>query len=397
MRKIIYVLGILITGLLSLPMFSQIENELVALGLPGDNLNLYAILDVFQKSPTLESFERAINDRDSHFNNLDLNNDNAIDYIEVVSNRKGNSFSVVLRVAVNGNEYQDVAVIEGYKNKDGKVIVQIIGDVELYGENYVVEPSRSEIPNPGYMVNRKIFINRYAIGVYYVNDWPIVMSLFLPTFSVYISPWHWGFYPSYWSPWSPIYYHVYWDFHSHYYHNNYYRRWGYVRYPVNHTYYYTNRRKSSPVVRQNRLEGRYDRVYDGRNYKRPNVPEARRISPTKRYESPSIRRSQSRSEIPSGTRQPMKQAVPSAPQTHPRPQIPSGTRQPIKQAVPSAPQTQPRPQTPSGARQPMKQAVPSAPRPSTRPETHSTARPSSRPTVSPSRSVRRANPDKKNQ
>ena len=126
-------------------------------------------------------------------------------------------------------------------------------------------------------------------------------------------------------------------------------------------------------MRQNRLEGRYDRVYDGRTYKRPNVPEARRISPTKRYESPSIRRSQSRSEIPSGTRQPM------------------------KQVVPSAPQMQPRPQTPSGARQPMKQAVPSAPRPSTRPETHSTARPSSRPTVSPSRSVRRANPDKKNQ
>ena len=349
MKKIIYVLGVLTIGLLSSPVFSQIENEPVALGLPGDNLNLYAILDVFQKSPTLESFERAINDRDSHINNLDLNNDNAIDYIEVVSNRKGNSFSVVLRVAVNGNEYQDVAVIEGYKNKDGKVIVQIIGDEELYGKNYVVEPSRPETPNPGYTVNRKIFINRYANGVYYANHWPIVMSLFLPTFSVYISPWHWGFYPSYWYPWSPIYYHVYWDFHSHYYHNNYYRRCGYVRYPVNHTYYYTNRRKSSPVVRQNRLEGRYDRVYDGRTYKRPNVPEAKRISPTKRYESPSIRR------------------------------------------------PQPRPQTPSGARQPIKRAVPSAPCPSTRPETHSTARTSSRPTVSPSRSVRRANPDRKNQ
>jgi hypothetical protein len=26
----------------------QVENEAVALGLPGDNLNLYAVLDVFQ-------------------------------------------------------------------------------------------------------------------------------------------------------------------------------------------------------------------------------------------------------------------------------------------------------------------------------------------------------------
>ena len=47
MRKIIYVLVILTIGLLSSPVFSQIENEPVALGLPGDNLNLYAILDVF--------------------------------------------------------------------------------------------------------------------------------------------------------------------------------------------------------------------------------------------------------------------------------------------------------------------------------------------------------------
>ena len=373
MRKIIFVLVVLTTGLLSLSMFPQIENEPVALCLPGDNLNLYAVLDVFQKSPTLESFERAINDRDSHINNLDLNNDNTIDYIEVASNRKGNSFSVVLRVAINSIEYQDVAVIEGYKNKAGKVIVQIIGDEDLYGKNYVVEPSRPEIPNPGYTVNKKIFVNRYANGVYYVNDWPIIISLFSPTFSVYISPWHWGFYPSYWSPWSPIFYHVYWGFHSHYYHNNYYRRWGYVRYPVNHTYYYTNRRKSSPIVRQNRLEGRYNRVYDGRTYRRPNVPEARRISPIRRYESPSIRPPQSRPEIPSGTRQPMKQVVPSTSKTQKRPEISSGTRQPVRQAIPSSPL------------------------PSTRPETRSTTRPPSRPTVSPSGSVRRAIPDRRNQ
>jgi hypothetical protein len=35
-------------GLLSSPLFSQVENEAVALGLPGDNLNLYAVLDVFK-------------------------------------------------------------------------------------------------------------------------------------------------------------------------------------------------------------------------------------------------------------------------------------------------------------------------------------------------------------
>jgi hypothetical protein len=40
-----------------------------ALGLPGDNLNLYAVLDVFK---TVEEFERAINTRDANINNLDL-------------------------------------------------------------------------------------------------------------------------------------------------------------------------------------------------------------------------------------------------------------------------------------------------------------------------------------
>ena len=32
------------------------------LGLPGDNLNLYAVMDLFRNSETLEDFERSLND-----------------------------------------------------------------------------------------------------------------------------------------------------------------------------------------------------------------------------------------------------------------------------------------------------------------------------------------------
>ncbi len=32
------------------------------LGLPGDNLNLYAVMQLFQDSKTLEDFERDLND-----------------------------------------------------------------------------------------------------------------------------------------------------------------------------------------------------------------------------------------------------------------------------------------------------------------------------------------------
>ncbi len=45
------------------------------LGLPGDNLNLYAVMDLFRNSETLEDFERGLNDRESRINNLDLNGD----------------------------------------------------------------------------------------------------------------------------------------------------------------------------------------------------------------------------------------------------------------------------------------------------------------------------------
>ena len=51
------------------------------LGLPGDNLNLYAALKLFQESKTLEDFEKAINDPEQKINNLDLDGDDQIDYI----------------------------------------------------------------------------------------------------------------------------------------------------------------------------------------------------------------------------------------------------------------------------------------------------------------------------
>lgn len=335
MKKIFFALVVFAASLFCLPAFSQIGSDPVALGLPGDNLNLYAVLDVFQKSPTLEGFEKALNDRETNINNLDLNNDNVIDYIEVVANKNNNSFSVILRVAIKSNEYQDLAVIEGHKNYSGKVIVQIIGDEDLYGKDYIVEPSFSETPNPGYLGSQRVIVSRN--DVYYVNDWPIIAYLFSPIFSVYVSPWHWGFYPTYWHPWSPVFFHVYWDFNRHYYVNNFYRRSGYVRYPISHSYY-INRRQSSSVVRQYRKEGRYDRVYDGRTYKRPMAPESRVIAPSTTRPStrqerpsttrPSTTRPSTRQEEPSTRRVQSSTSRPSTRQERPstRQDRPSGTR-----------------------------------------------------------------------
>src|SRR6188768_3872671 len=152
------ILPFLITAmsLLSLPAFSQDDKDTTALlGLPGDNLDLYAVLTLFQKSKTIEAFEKSLNEQKTAINNLDLDLDKKVDFIKVITEKKGDSYSFILRVDVSKTETQDVAVILLDKDKDKKITLQIVGDEELYGKDYVVEPSPSGTPsvtaNPAYV------------------------------------------------------------------------------------------------------------------------------------------------------------------------------------------------------------------------------------------------------
>ncbi len=65
MKKHLLSLLILMMCFVSIPVFSQTGNTAVAdsnlLGLPGDNLDLYAVMDLFQKSKTIEEFEKSLN------------------------------------------------------------------------------------------------------------------------------------------------------------------------------------------------------------------------------------------------------------------------------------------------------------------------------------------------
>ncbi|MCV9928995.1 hypothetical protein OIU83_15120 [Flavobacterium sp. LS1R49] len=318
MKKCVLFLVVLIAGLVSFPVFSQTDNEPVALGLPGDNLNLYAVLDVFQKSKTLEDFENALNDKDNKINNLDLNNDGQTDYIRVVSQKNGNNYSIVLQVDVNSNEKQDVAVIEVNKDKNNNVHVQIIGDEDLYGKNYIVEPASvtAGTPNPGYKGDGTVIVNNNTTNNYNtttspnyvttsVSAWPVVLFMFSPLFVPYVSPWHWGYYPSYWRPWRPVYYHDYWGYHGHYYNNRYYRRTTVIRNPRYYNTYVT-RRNTSVVVRDNRVNGRYNTTYNGRTYNRPAPVTSTRPGNTRpgttRPTNPTTRPGGTRPTNPSSTR-----------------------------------------------------------------------------------------------
>ena len=83
MIKYIITSYIALVCLVKTPAFSQTEKDSTVLGLAGDNLDLYAVLDLFQQSKTIEDFEKSLNEEKSGINNLDLNLDQQVDFIKV--------------------------------------------------------------------------------------------------------------------------------------------------------------------------------------------------------------------------------------------------------------------------------------------------------------------------
>jgi hypothetical protein len=239
------------------------NNQNESLGLPGDNLNLYAVMKLFQDSKTLEEFEQRLNDPNSTINNLDLNGDNLVDYIKVIDNVDGDVHNIVLQVAVSPKENQDVAVFTVQRFHNGQVQIQLTGDEQLYGKDYIIEPvnseaNRGETPNPGYSGNTRTVNDQVQVAT-----WPLVSFIFLPTYSAWHSSWYWGYYPSYWHPWRPFSWNYYYGYQynwNHYYYGHYhqsnihsYSRWN--------DYYYTGRRSYSPDVHHRIDMGYYKETY----------------------------------------------------------------------------------------------------------------------------------------
>ncbi len=238
------------------------------LGLPGDNLNLYAVMKLFQESETLEVFEKNLNDENSRINNLDLNGDNLVDYLMVMDYVDGNVHTIVLRAALGRNEAQDVAVFTVQQFSDNSVSIQLVGDEALYGKNYIIEPiyaEESETPNPGYIGTpvrgQKVTVVRTT--TYEVASWPLISFIFRPAYTVWRSDWHWGYYPSYYNPWRPFYWHAYYGYHSNWHHHyySYYRPWNHHRYHHYTNYYYNRVRTYSPTVVVNINNGNYRNTY----------------------------------------------------------------------------------------------------------------------------------------
>ncbi|TDR25765.1 hypothetical protein [Flavobacterium cheniae] len=196
----------------------------------SDNLDLRAVATVFGDASNLEDFERRLNDPKTQISNLDLNNDNYVDYLRVIETVEGNVHLVVVQAVLEKDVFQDVATIEVERDSNNRVQVQVVGDVYMYGTNYIYEPVYVHTP---------IIYNTFWVGNY----------------RPYYSSWYWGYYPSYYSYWNPFPIFRY-------------RNHIHVHINFGHSYHYVSHRRCASVY--NNYYGRrgngYERMHPNRSF-----------------------------------------------------------------------------------------------------------------------------------
>lgn len=249
--------------------FSQSESEEPLLGLPGDDLDLYAVLDLFQDSKTIEDFEKSLNTEENGINNLDLNNDGNVDFIKVETVQDGDDFLFILQDPVSENETQDVAVISLDKDDAGNVTLQIIGDESLYGKDYIIEPittpMESVTANPGYVGSDPVTTNVQATTeVIVVEAVPVVQYVYSPYYVHYYPTYYYGYYPYYYRPYRAttiaIYRHRHYHYHHRYHHHHHKHHHNHHHYA---SHYNKSTRNSSSTVNNNIKAGNYPTAGQG--------------------------------------------------------------------------------------------------------------------------------------
>jgi cystathionine beta-lyase family protein involved in aluminum resistance len=63
----------------------------------SDNLDLRAVASIFGDSRNLQDFERRLNDPELQISNLDLNNDNEVDYLRVIETVENRTHVIIIQ------------------------------------------------------------------------------------------------------------------------------------------------------------------------------------------------------------------------------------------------------------------------------------------------------------
>lgn len=151
----------------------QASNSAIA-----DNLDLRAVVSIFGEANDLAEFESKLNNPELQISNLDLNLDNEVDYLRVVETQENQVHLVVIQAVLGVDQYQDVASIITEKDKQEKIVVQIIGDPFIYGPHYIYEPIFAVKP-------------------------PLFSVIWGMNYKPYRSIWFWNNYPGYFIRWHP--------------------------------------------------------------------------------------------------------------------------------------------------------------------------------------------------
>lgn len=223
MKAKLFILALLTLGLGSCSVQSQTtvyaKNSDIS-----DNLDLRAVASMFGESANLQDFERRLNDPKYQISNLDLNDDDQVDYLRVIESVENRTHVVIIQAVLDRDVYQDVATIDVEKDNYNKVSVQVVGNAYLYGANYIYEPVYNVVP------------------VIYSSFW-------ITNYRPYYSTWYWNYYPTYYTAWTP--YPVYR-----------YRNNINVCINVHNSYNYVNHRRSyrAPVLYETRRSYGYERM-----------------------------------------------------------------------------------------------------------------------------------------
>ena len=179
MMKIKLITSVLFSFLFAPSFFAQDRTTVNATSTEiSDNLDLRAVASIFGEAKNLEDFERQLNNPAMQISNLDLNNDNHVDYLRVVESVEGYTHLIVVQSVLGHDTFQDVATIEVERDRNNHVSVQVVGDVYMYGHNYIYEPV-------------------------YVYSPVMYSSFWSANYRPYCSLYYWNYYPSYYQVWNP--------------------------------------------------------------------------------------------------------------------------------------------------------------------------------------------------
>ena len=144
----------------------------------GEDFDLYRVTELFEEVEDLEEFEQKINDEETEINNLDLNKDDEIDIVKVVEYKDGDTHVLVLQAMLSETDAQDIATVEIEKHSDGEISLQVIGDPDIYGPDFIVEPAKEEGSIAAYRP-MAVFVS--------VRLWRPVVVMFRPGRAVFVS------------------------------------------------------------------------------------------------------------------------------------------------------------------------------------------------------------------